>query len=1349
LARYLILIGNSKYDDEKYSNIIYVENDIKELNDFLRKYGEFDSIKILLNENFQFSKEFLEDYKSKLKPNDEIFLYFSGHGEIDQSTKKINFIFKDTLSEYVNSRSIGSDFFLDFLIYNKAKSKVFILDCCYSGAIINSITKSKKVLSIKDIEETHQLFLGSSKGVFGITSSRKSEVSYSSINKSLFTECILNGLKSGKASYTDKEFISMDELWLYIDSNFDKEKQVPRKFDNSEGRIYISRMPLNFEYISNIREKKLENNIRKTLAKNSREMFRIEKRRRDIVKFILPDIKETRTLNIYAVLDNDDTAIESVMSRLQVKQNWHGMLLGDGGMGKTTSLMNFWSKSETLNEFEPILLYIPLNEINLINSTDEFIQLSILQKYMKIKKPSENDFTELWNEMNKKLKKSKKELPGIVLLLDGYNEVDESNDRRIKLDNEIKKITGELIGTQVIITSRFDLTKVIPGMCHFNKFELLPLEDWQIKGYLKEYVSFRKDLFKLLRNPMMLTMYARSSSVMDEYNPYWKKYIETPGEILFNFVESELIRIKKVYNCYSKDSLYRFTIYHIMSYIGWFMESQNLYSLDYHKIEECTKICCKKLRNICFNEVFNKNGEYDFKSNNYKNLYKIICTVNILRKTDNGRYEFIHQNFRDYFAACYIVNEIKLGIYKKYIPNVLKIKPMDYYVLKYIGEILGEHYNNSFRTDVCGKNIGIIESFIDILREIYDDDLIQYTLWNIIEIIKIVRKDLSGIDLSKLNLKKVSIMGIKCNNEFKSLYANFDGSIFNNNFIVEGHSSYISCIVVNSNGDKLISGSWDKTIKIWDINLGECINKLTGHDNFISALLMDEISEKLVSGSWDKTIKVWDTKTGKCLKTLREHTDNISSLLLYKDGKKIISGSWDKTIKVWDIKTGECLKTLKGHSDKISSLSMSDKRNNIIISGSWDKTIKIWDIETGKCIETLTGHEDEVSCVVINNAGNIVISSSGDKNIKIWNIYKGECIKTLSGHIDYVCCVAVNKNEDKIVSGSRDKIIKVWDINTGMCIKSIEGHSGSVSSIVVSKKGERIISCSGDKTIKIWNINTGECIKSLEGHYGEIGNISLNQQGNMLINSSSDNTIKIWDIKSGKCIKILDGHEDGIVNSIVNDKGDRIVSVSTTKMMKIWDINKGICIKTLKGFKDYIWSDIHNYDKVICLTQDNKTKVVDIMTGNLEKEISFFNYSKNINYYKNLSIYNSGQKVIIKEVVSDYIFKDKKDKKDKRYNIDIIKEENIDKINKKVIQEEIQKEIMSKESDKEKVNKKGFEITSLGSEIKICDLGSGSCIREFVNIKNLFIIGCSFKNLKENISDNLSKILKMYGANID
>jgi WD40 repeat protein len=270
-----------------------------------------------------------------------------------------------------------------------------------------------------------------------------------------------------------------------------------------------------------------------------------------------------------------------------------------------------------------------------------------------------------------------------------------------------------------------------------------------------------------------------------------------------------------------------------------------------------------------------------------------------------------------------------------------------------------------------------------------------------------------------------------------------------------GHNNWVASLVVHDG--RLISGSSDGLIKVWDINTGRCINTITGHSNSATSLVVHD--GRLISGSGDNTIKVWDINTGRCINTITGHNYFVSSLVVH-DGR-LISGSGDNTVKMWDINTGRCSNTIRGHNDWVRSLVAHGGR---LISGSYDRTIKVWDINTGRCINTIRGHNDVVNSLVVHEGR--LVSGSRDGTIKVWDINTGKYINTITSYNGGVCSLVVH--EGRSISGSRDGTIEIWDINEDKCINTLKGHNSSVSSLVIHNG--LLISGSHDKTIKAWGV---------------------------------------------------------------------------------------------------------------------------------------------------------------------------------------------------------------------------------------------------------------------------------------
>ncbi|MDD2829348.1 MAG: metallophosphoesterase [Sulfuricurvum sp.] len=312
-------------------------------------------------------------------------------------------------------------------------------------------------------------------------------------------------------------------------------------------------------------------------------------------------------------------------------------------------------------------------------------------------------------------------------------------------------------------------------------------------------------------------------------------------------------------------------------------------------------------------------------------------------------------------------------------------------------------------------------------------------------------------------------------------------------------SSPTALAVVDINTLAISSGD---TIKLWDITQQSYI-ALQGHSNSVTSLaLMGK--NTLVSGSYDKKIKFWDLTTYKCIATIKGNNKIISSFTFVD--KNTLAIVLDHTsIKLWDITSRIYSATLEGHTKSISSLVLVDK--NTLASSSYDNTIKLWNLTSHKCNVTLEGHTNVVSSLALVDK-NTLASSSYDNTIKLWDITTGKCI-TLEGHTSSVTSLVL-VDTNTLVSSSHDKTIKFWDISTHECIATIESQNSFLVSLTLIDSNTLASSSPSDQTIKLWDIRDKNNIEAL----GEIKrkNRNISYHDNLLWVDDGNGTISALDI---------------------------------------------------------------------------------------------------------------------------------------------------------------------------------------------------------------------------------------------
>lgn len=317
------------------------------------------------------------------------------------------------------------------------------------------------------------------------------------------------------------------------------------------------------------------------------------------------------------------------------------------------------------------------------------------------------------------------------------------------------------------------------------------------------------------------------------------------------------------------------------------------------------------------------------------------------------------------------------------------------------------------------------------------------------------------------------------------------------------------------------------------------LQELVGHKDGVTCLRFNR--KYLVSGSYDATIKVWDIESGTCLRTLTGHLKGVRSLVF--DSQKLITGGLDSTIKVWNYHTGECISTYRGHDDAVSSVDFS---NRTIVSGSADCTVKVWHVDSRTCY-TLRGHTDAVNCVKIDVSSNTVFSASDDTTVKMWDLNTNECLRVFggienNGHVGQVETVIpfVYKGDDLVVDANDSEG------------EALNSHLRQQQHRYEQQHRQQRTGTA--ETISATPVPETEAPR-VPTELPANANYPTH-----LLTSSLDNTIKLWDVKTGKCVRTQFGHIEGVWS--ISADTFRIVSGAHDRLVKVWDLQDGKCLHT-------------------------------------------------------------------------------------------------------------------------------------------------------------------------------------------
>jgi len=219
------------------------------------------------------------------------------------------------------------------------------------------------------------------------------------------------------------------------------------------------------------------------------------------------------------------------------------------------------------------------------------------------------------------------------------------------------------------------------------------------------------------------------------------------------------------------------------------------------------------------------------------------------------------------------------------------------------------------------------------------------------------------------------------------------------------HSGKVTAIAVSPDGHFALTGSHDKTLRLWELASGRFVRSFEGHEHSVTRVAISPDGQFACSFSWGK-LRVWDMASGRCVRTFQAHGLHVTALAISPDGCSVIAGGeTGDELCIWEIASGQCLRTLE-HKSPVSVAITSDGRS--AVSKGYDGTLKLWDLASGKCIRDIEHPASSKklmmteSPVSISPDGRYVLSSFGSKLSCLLELATGNCVHTFPNGADFI-----------------------------------------------------------------------------------------------------------------------------------------------------------------------------------------------------------------------------------------------------------------------------------------------------------------------------------------------------------
>jgi len=408
-----------------------------------------------------------------------------------------------------------------------------------------------------------------------------------------------------------------------------------------------------------------------------------------------------------------------------------------------------------------------------------------------------------------------------------------------------------------------------------------------------------------------------------------------------------------------------------------------------------------------------------------------------------------------------------------------------------------------------------------------------------------------------------------------------------------GHSRrVVGVTVVNP---RWVVSAGDRTLRVWDVETGECLHLLSGHPGLVSAVAtLDD--QRIISSCHDGSLRIWDVRTGKTLRSWRkEEGDSISALTVLA-GRRVVSSHRGGTLQVWEVESGRWLRSLEGHGSFVEGLLATDRHR--VVSLSRDSVARIWNVETGQCLHVLEGARGDspwggyVATDIVR--GRFLAFGCGDCTLSIWDLQTGALKHSLQGHSDTITSVAA-LDEKMLVSASADSL-RVWDVDTGENAHTLEQQP--VKHPLVAALDHRRILYSYNTNLNLWDLHAGTTQRLYPDHESSV-NVLVVMDDRRVVSASQ--SLRAW---------CLDGRSDGmtltspptdpeeVAQELLILGNGRVLSSWSDGIVRIWSIESGTLLGAFHKHNSFIGSlRLVEERWILSASHDGTLRIWDVETG--------------------------------------------------------------------------------------------------------------------------------------------------------
>lgn len=416
-------------------------------------------------------------------------------------------------------------------------------------------------------------------------------------------------------------------------------------------------------------------------------------------------------------------------------------------------------------------------------------------------------------------------------------------------------------------------------------------------------------------------------------------------------------------------------------------------------------------------------------------------------------------------------------------------------------------------------------------------------------------------------------------------------------FVLQGCSDAVTSVAVSSDGTLIAAGCADNLVRLWDARSGRPAQAMAGHDAKVSCVAFRPDGARLATGSTDGAVRLWDAPEWRSRPPIEG--DPVHAIAFSPDGRRIAADR-EGRIEVLDAESGAVVLSIEGHDGWVEALAFSPD-GGVLASGGQDGAVRIWDAATGARRFAIERPGDQIYSLAFSPDGSLLATASNDKTVRLFDAATGRPLRILLGHEEAVRGVAFSPNAPRIASASSDGSIRLWDQAEGGAMAIRRCGGSFVNAIAVGRDGTTIAAASADEgSIRLFDAKKPEVSLSVGENLGGVNAVALSADGEYLATGGEeDSSIRIFRARTALLERSLLGHDESVTSVAFSPDGARILSGSADATVRLWDRASGEERKALRGHEAGVTCVVFDADgsRAASGSADGTARLWDLATG--------------------------------------------------------------------------------------------------------------------------------------------------------